>query len=112
MKKVFAAKDPAVMVIVRDLLSRDGIETKVLNEHTASVLGEIPFLLGQPELWVLRDEDVPAARDIVARYASGAILDELSHESWTCATCGEVNEGQFTQCWKCEENDPREDHGT
>ncbi len=112
MKRVFAAIDPAEMVIVRDLLAREGIETKVLNEHSALAVGLIPFLLAVPEIWVLRDEDLPAARDIVARYESGAIRDELPREGWKCPSCGETNEGQFTQCWRCEEDDPREDRGT
>ena len=112
MKRVFSAKDPAVIVIVRDLLAKEGIETKVLNEHAASAEGVIPFSLAVPEIWVLRDEHVPAARDIVARYESGAIRDELPREPWKCPSCGEMNEGQFTQCWRCEGDDPRRDRGT
>ncbi len=109
MKKVFTAKDPAVIVTVRDLLAKEGIETRVLNEYTALVGGMIPSLLGLPEIWVVRSEDAPAAREIVARYESGAIRDELPREPWQCPHCQEMNEGQFTQCWRCEVHDPRED---
>lgn len=94
--------------IVQELLTREGIETKVFNEHTASALGEIPFMRAMPELWVLRNEDAPAAGAIVERFESGEVRSELPSEHWECPTCGQQIEGQFTECWQCEGADPRE----
>ena len=111
MKRVFASQDPAALIIVRDLLAQEEIETRILNEMTASVLGQVPSLPTMPEVWVLHDEDEPAARKIVRRYESGEIRDELPREPWECPRCGETIEGQFTQCWRCEEDDPREIEG-
>ena len=95
------------MQIVRDMLAREGIETEVFNEHTASVLGEIPFFCALPELWVLRDDDAEAARIVIKRFESGQARDELPSQPWECPQCGELLGGQFTQCWRCEESDPR-----
>jgi hypothetical protein len=111
-KRVFASQNVAALTIVCDLLAQEGIETKILNEKTASVLGEIPFLLAMPEVWVLHDEDEPAAQEIVGRYESGEIREELSREPWECPRCGETIEGQFTECWRCEDDDPRKFKGT
>ena len=109
MKRILSVKDPATMAVVRDLLLRKGIETRMLNVDATPAFPGVPLLEAVPELWIVRDEDEASAREIVVRFESGAIRDELSSEPWTCPRCDEVNEGQFTQCWRCTENDPRED---
>ena len=109
MKRVYRTNDPATMGIVRDLLLRKGIETKVLNQHATPAFPGVPLLDATPELWVVRDEDEATAEEVIARFESGEIRDELSREPWTCPQCGEVNEGQFTQCWRCAVGDPRDD---
>lgn len=107
MKRVYASKDRSAIEIVRTLLADDGIQTTIFNEATGSVLGDIPFFLAMPEVWVLHDDDEPAARSIVAQFESGAIRDSLPSEPWVCPKCGELIEGQFTECWRCVEYDPR-----
>ena len=109
MKKVFASDDQTAIGIVRDLLSQAGIETRVLNESTASVLGSVPFFVALPEVHILRDEDEARARTISARFESGEFRGALPNEAWTCPRCGETIEGQFTECWKCGPKDAAPD---
>jgi hypothetical protein len=114
MKRVYSVKDDSVIEIIRNLLAQEGIETTVLNVSTGSLLGEVPFFSAAPEIWILRDEDEPRARAIVGDYESGAIQDQLTREPWKCPRCGELVEGQFTECWNCtldgdDDPDPRED---
>ena len=110
MKKVFASKDQAAIQIVRDLLHEQGIETKVFNESTAAVLGDIPFFHAMPEVWVLREEQVASAKAIVQSFESGDALDDRDRPDWICDQCGETIEGQFTSCWSCTGTDPREEN--
>jgi rubrerythrin len=109
MKRVFASKDRSAIEIVRGLLADEGIRTTVFNEATGSVLGDVPFFLAMPEIWVLADEDAAPARALVERYESGALRASLPKEPWVCPDCGELIEGQFTECWHCLEHDPRDE---
>ena len=108
MKKVYASADRSQIEIVSQLLREEGIESRVLNEHTSAVLGDIPFLKAHPEVWV-REEDQLRAKAVVARFESGETRDERQVEPWRCSACGETIEGQFTQCWNCTVDDPRDD---
>lgn len=110
MKKVYSNSDLAALAIVRDLLSQEGIESKVLNENTAAALGEIPFLHAMPELWV-RDEDREQADAVVERFESGETRESMARPAWTCPECNEQIDGQFTECWNCAEpGESRNDH--
>ena len=108
MKRVYASADRAAVELVCDFLYREGIDNRVFNENTASVFGGIPFFHAVPEVWVLRNDDEEAARAIIERFQSGAIREALARDPWICPECGEVIEGQFTQCWRCAEDDPRD----
>ncbi len=100
------------MEILRHLLDREGIATRVFNENTAAVSGEIPFFSAMPELWIESDEDAHRARDIVARFESGKLSRPRGGAPWRCPPCDSLIEAQFTDCWNCSlgnEPDPRGD---
>ena len=82
----------------RNLLETRGIACHVRNYHSASVLGELPFLEIAPELCVLDARDVELARRVIA---SAGLQPGAAVHDWTCARCGERLEGQFAQCWRC-----------
>ena len=109
MKRVFCSDDQTAIGIVCGLLSQARIETRVLNESTASVLGSVPFFVALPEVHVLHDEDEPRARTIIAQFESGVVRDALPNQPWICPRCGETIEGQFTDCWKCSPKDTAPD---
>ena len=112
MKKVFSSTNRAVIEIVRNLLRNAGIETLVLNENMAAVTGGVPFFGTLPELGILHDEDEPRARAIVERFESGEIREAARQQPWQCTQCGQMIEGQFTECWACtveDDPDPRQD---
>ena len=59
-----------------------------------------------PAVWV-GEEDAERAREIVQEFESRKreeISDEdtAEQENWTCPTCGEIIEGKFSHCWKCQ----------
>ncbi len=104
-KKVFTSSDRAAIEILRGLLAQEGIESTVLNENIASALGGLPFVVAMPELWILRHEDEARAGAIVERFESPGGGRSADAGCWTCSECGEVIEGQFTECWSCAEDE-------
>ena len=103
MKRVFASPDRAAVEIVRQLLREAGIGSTVFNESTGAILGDIPFFVANPEVWILYDDQEADARQVVHDFETGEARDRLDRRPWRCPTCGEQIEGQFSQCWRCTE---------
>lgn len=82
----------------RNLLAERGIACHVRNYHSASVLGELPFLEVAPELCVLDARDAELARRVIA---TSGVSRDTSAGDWDCMACGEHLEAQFSQCWHC-----------
>ena len=99
MKKLTSAETLVLINHYANLLAAEGIRTEVRNQHLSSVMGEIPFFETWPQLWVVNDLDYDRAKQLIE-----AADDEVPTEPWTCGTCGEQNEGQFSACWKCGAN--------
>lgn len=97
MRKIHTAESLIEIAHLRNVLEASGIRTQIRNDRLMGVLGEIPFVDCWPELWLMDERDALAAK--------GLIDNELrpldSREPWTCATCGEKIEGQFSECWHC-----------
>jgi len=83
---------------VQSVLEAAGIRTHLKNQYTSSVLGEIPFVEVVPELYILEDGDLAAARRLISEMldTSGNDLPE-----WTCAECDAAVDGVFARCWNC-----------
>jgi hypothetical protein len=95
MKEVLAYDTVTEAEFAAGLLQAAGIPCEVRNEATSIVGGlgtDLPF---PPQLWVLRDEDLPRALELLKspRKSRGA--------SWKCLACGTENEAQFDACWSC-----------
>jgi hypothetical protein len=98
---------------LRARLAQEDIEAVVLNQAPGMAGGDIPFVVAWPELWVAHDEDEPRARAIAERYLVQREHKVENCPPWKCPRCGEMIEGQFTDCWRCTtpttEDDPRLD---
>ncbi len=97
MKRLISHESLAHVGHVRNLLEQSGIACVVKNEQLSGGLGEIPFLECLPELWVLRDADLPRAQALLEAIEQPAAV----RAQWRCRGCGERNEGQFAACWQC-----------
>lgn len=62
MKYLLSATDPARIGLAQSLLDSEGIQWEVRNEAVSQAEIGMPFAT---ELWVLRDEDYEAARDLI-----------------------------------------------
>jgi hypothetical protein len=58
-------------------------------------MGELPPAECQAEVWVAEDADVARAEQLLREGVTA------QGEPWTCPSCGERLEPQFTQCWRC-----------
>jgi hypothetical protein len=93
-RRVRQAPNLAIATLWADVLQEAGIAASVQRQFLASAAGELPPDQCLPEVWVLHDEQLAAAR---------ALLDELlslPQRRWRCA-CGELVEGGFESCWNC-----------
>lgn len=97
MKRVWVGDDPLFAGWCRSLLQARGIGTVAPFEHLAGATGEIPFLECWPQVWVVDDDDAPLAERVLREALAGA----RDAAAWTCPDCGEVQEPQFTACWRC-----------
>lgn len=97
MKKLDSAESLITVNHWKNILESEGIPCEIRNQHLGSIMGEVPFFEGWPQLWVVNDLDHDRAKQLIGNEASG----ESPTESWTCQRCNEVNEGQFGACWNC-----------
>ena len=103
LKKLYQATGPGDAHVLRGLLESAGIAVVVRGDDFVPLQGGSLFdVETRPSLWVLDDDSYGRAREIAADYASTA-QTPAAGESWTCRTCGETMETQFTECWSCGE---------
>ena len=107
MRRVHVARTVADAYIVKDMLESQGIACSVRGEHLVGIRGEVPFDVDSlPSVWVSESDAERAYGLLVGppgRPDGGRTGDG---RSWTCRTCGEEIEGQFTDCWRCGESRP------
>ena len=69
MRYLFSSPDPTRIGLAQSLLDAAGIKWEVRNEAVSQTEVGMPFAT---ELWVLRDEDYEAARDLIKSGAAQA----------------------------------------
>ena len=82
---------------LRNVLASYGIKCLTKNLDLSTAAGELPPIDCWPELWV-EDEQLARAKSILKK--TMAPLKSVK-KPWTCGSCAEEIEGQFTECWKC-----------
>jgi hypothetical protein len=95
MRRLVSAPNLALATLWADMLSHGGIEANVQRAFASSIAGELPPDQALPEVWVMDDTQLEAAR---------VLLEQLRHpplRRWVCPGCGEHIEGAFEQCWNC-----------
>ena len=98
MTKVHSAPHPLDLENLRNVLQVEGIECEVRTPFLGAARGDLPATECWSELWVLDDEDVDRALNLIR---SASELPESTGPSWKCQNCGEQCEAQFGACWRC-----------
>ena len=97
MRRVHTAESAIEIAHLRNLLESEGIACLVRNDRLSGVIGEIPFVECWPELWVREPGQELRARGLIEE----ALGPRPAGNPWTCPTCGERIEAQFSECWNC-----------
>lgn len=103
MIKVFEHNELSRVGQLQSLLEAEGIRTHIKNEFTNSAFGEILFTKAIPELWILDEQDLLRAKELVSSLVDS---DETPEPEWTCTECDSVVDGVFGRCWKCNAERP------
>jgi hypothetical protein len=102
MQRIYSARHPADAQMLKDLLAAEGIDTLIRGGDLFGARGGAPLTPDTlPSVWVVKDEDFERAMTFVGRYARREPLHDWPAGKWRCWRCGEILEGQFTDCWKC-----------
>jgi hypothetical protein len=94
---IYVARQRYDAYLVADRMNQAGIRAHVFNEHTSSIVGDVPPDVAQPQVWLADDADEPRAR---------ALLRSMEREARQttplfCRNCGEQSPGNFELCWNC-----------
>ncbi len=95
MKRVYRAASLLQVAHARNVLITAGIQCELRNQYLAGAMGDLPMVETWPQLYV-DDADERFALSALARAAAAT-----TGTPWTCKSCGELLEPQFTQCWRC-----------
>lgn len=98
MKKLYSAQDPLMIGHLKNVLESQGIDCVIKNTYLAGAVGELPPIECWPELWVVDDAEYSVAEEVLAKAL--APLGSVKRP-WKCKRCGEIIEGQFSECWNC-----------
>jgi len=95
MKKIFTSPDSEELELLRNMLENARIICELRNGDVSRTFPGPAFY---EEIWV-SDEEEPKAAELVAAWQRPAAGG--SGSAWTCPSCGERIEAQFSSCWKC-----------
>lgn len=90
---------------LQSLLESQGIKTFLKNQFASSVMGEVPFVEVCPQLFILNDDDLQRAQQLLqfeqpeSQPKPNSKSEPAGH--WVCPGCSMDVESQFTSCWNC-----------
>jgi hypothetical protein len=95
MRRLTTAPNLAIATLWADMLTQGGFAANVQRAYASSIAGEVPPDQCLPEVWVVEDEQLDAARALLMQ------LRHAPHRHWVCPACHERVDGPFEQCWSC-----------
>jgi hypothetical protein len=105
MKLIHTAKHPTEAHLIRGMLETEGISALVQGDQLYGAYGELPVL---PSVWIFDDTAAAQAEQLIMEFLRGTAARRYGHQRWTCTQCGEVLDGQFTDCWNCGAGKPQD----
>ncbi len=98
MKNVYSSPHLFLVNHYRNIVESYGIPCVVKNSFLSGAAGELPPTEVWPILCVEDETDYDRAKQIVDEELNRL---ENAGKQWVCQKCGELIDGQFTDCWKC-----------
>lgn len=81
-----------------DLLADRGVRARIFNANASSVMGELPFEVALPQVWVEKDDDAGRARGVIDDFMRAPAATGPARR---CPGCAEDNPPSFDLCWSC-----------
>ena len=101
MKEIYKAASLSDAHIFCGVLQSAGIHAIVQGDTLAPLRGMLPMTVEtNPTVRILNDADEEKALQILEQYQKQAQQPE-PEGPWTCSSCNEEIEPQFTDCWNC-----------
>lgn len=96
LKRAYIAAQLIDASIVKGLLESKGLNPVLKGEYAWIARGETPLTQDTaPAIWV-PEEELDEAHELIDEYENPS-----RYAPRACPSCGEILEGQFTQCWRC-----------
>jgi len=95
--RFYTARNRFDAYLLADRLNQIGIRAHVFNEHTSSIVGEVPPDVAQPQVWLEREQDRERAAVLLQRLEDDAAQVGVRR----CGACGEESPATFDLCWNC-----------
>jgi hypothetical protein len=95
MKRLTQAPNLALATLWCEQLCAEGYEATVQRAYASGIVGHIPPDQALPEIWLVHDQQLVAARQVLQA------LQHAPERRWLCRGCDELVEGPFEQCWNC-----------
>ena len=80
--------------VLKGMLMQEGVACEVTNDTVP-----LPGAEFYPKLWVVVDAEFDRAMTVLEVFRK--LPTQQSTGPWTCPSCGEQLEQQFSSCWKC-----------
>jgi hypothetical protein len=97
MERIYTALNRIDAYILLHRLKQAGIVAHVFNEHTSSIVGDVPPDVAQPQVWLDDGRDRQRAEAVMSALA----VERARTGSVFCPACSEQNPANFELCWKC-----------
>lgn len=98
MKRLYTDQNSLMVGNIKNIMENNDIECIIKNFMLVGSVGELPPTVCSTELWIINDEQHEQAKQILKEVFSE---DKDKDPKWKCSSCGEMIEGQFTDCWNC-----------
>ena len=98
---IYKAANSCEAHIIKGLLKKYSIESKLLGENLSIGVGELPIDVLQVDILVPKDQ-VKKSKNIIFDYENNLSSNE-SKEDWECPSCKNFNPPSFEICWNCKE---------
>lgn len=101
MKLVYHARTSFDASLVKAYLESCEIPSTVRGEYLWTLRGFMPMTREMlPTVWV-EDSVFERAKELIIVWENTQKKQNHSLRDWKCTQCSEINEGQFSHCWKC-----------
>ena len=103
MRRIYTAATLSEAHLILQQLESVGINAWVFYENALGAIGELLITDAWPDIWIVQNHQLYAARAVIECYESS------SENELLCNSCGEISPGRFEVCWQCHAVLPTQD---